>query len=325
MGGPEPYWADEQVTLYVGDALEVLRQLPPASVNCCITSPPYYGKRDYGDERQYGLEDSPAEFVANLRALFAEVHRVLADDGTLWLNIDDSYYSGRGNPGPNGHDPKQSARRGWVRPVDRPGQHWGTPKGLLMIPERLMLALAEDGWILRTKGAWWKTNCTPESVQDRLAHRWEPFYMLTKRRFYWFDLDPIREPHAESSLARTRRKRINEDRTQEGIGQPNTWDPGQMCHEDGANPGDVWAIGTRGFPHEHFAPYPVEFPIRCIKAGCKPGGTVLDPFSGSGTTGEAARRLGRRYIGIDLRGDYHDLALTQRRLAQGTLFGGDAA
>lgn len=314
----EPYWSDGQVNLFVGDALEVLRQLPNGSADCAVTSPPYYGLRDYGTEGQYGLEDSPAEYVERLRAVFAELHRVLADDGTFWLNIDDSYYSGRGNPGPNSADRKQSARRGWVRPVDRPGQAWGTPKSLLMIPERLVLALQEDGWVLRNKGVWYKPNCMPESAADRLAGVWEPFYLLTKKRNYWFDLDAIREPHSEVSVARSKRNRFAEDHSQDGIGQPNTINPAQACHEKGKNPGDVWTIGTHAFPPAHFACFPVEFPARCIKAGCKPGGMVIDPFSGSGTTGAACRLLGRRYTGIDLRSEYHDMALVKRGLGQST-------
>lgn len=317
----KPYWSDGQVSLFVGDALQVLRGMPDSSVNCCVTSPPYYGLRDYGDEGQYGMEDSPAEYVERLRAVFAEVKRVLADDGTFWLNIDDLYYSGRGNPGPNGIDPKQAARRGWVRPVDRPGQSWGRPKSLLMIPERVAWALQDDGWLLRNKGAWFKPNAMPESAEDRLSGRWEPFYMLTKSRFYWFDLDAIREPHTMEQRRRTVHHNYDAPSdqpahkglhvTREGLAPDG--------HPNGRNPGDVWIINSRPFPHAHFATFPVEFPVRCIKAGCRPGGTVLDPFSGSGTTGEAARKLGRRYVGIDLRADYHDMALKYRSLAQETL------
>lgn len=318
MSTLEPYWSDGQVTLHLGDALEVLRQLPDGFADCCVTSPPYYGLRDYGTEGQYGLEDSPGEYVQTMAAVFAEVQRVLADDGTFWLNIGDSYYSGRGNPGPNGIDPKNPARRGWVRPVDRCGQDWGTPKSLLMIPERLILALQDGGWIVRNKGVWHKPNGMPESARDRLAGKWEPFYLLVKSRSYWFDLDPIRIPHSPVSVARSGRNRFAEDRSQDGIGSPNTINPRQACHEAGANPGDVWDIGTYPYPGAHFAVFPLEFPLRCIKAGCKPGGMVLDPFSGTGTTGEAARLLGRRYAGIDLNAAYHDQAVT-KRFPQGLL------
>lgn len=317
----EPYWSDGQVNLLVGDALEVLRQLPDGSADCAVTSPPYFGLRDYGTEGQYGMEDSPAEYIERLRAVFAELRRVLADDGTFWLNIGDSYYSGRGNPGPNAKDPKQPARRGWVRPVDRCGQDWGTPKSLLMIPERLVLALQDDGWTLRNKGVWHKPNATPDPVDDRLSAKWEPFYLLTKNRNYWFDLDSIREPHTMKPQRRPNgRPKDSTPRPTPRQGWPTDAhnEPAADGHPLGKNPGDVWAIGTYPFPHAHFACFPVEFPARCIKAGCKPGGMVIDPFSGSGATGAACRLLGRRYMGIDLRSDYHDMALVHRGLGQST-------
>jgi DNA modification methylase len=291
---PEPYYADGLLALHAGDALGVLREMPSGCVDCCVTSPPYFGQRDYGEDGQYGLEDSPAEYVERIRAVCAEVQRVLAKDGTFWLNLGDSYYSGRGNPGPNGHDDKQPARRGWVRPVDRPGMAWGHAKSLLLIPERLLIALYDDGWTIRNKGVWFKPNATPDPANDRLSAKWEPVYLLTKSRFYRFDLDAIREPYTRAEVGADR-------------------------HPLGRNPGDVWVIPTQPFPGAHRATFPLELPLRCIKAGCKPGGTVLDPFSGSGTTGEAARRLGRRFVGIDLDAAAHDQALKERGLAQGVL------
>lgn len=128
---PEPYYTDEHIQLYLGDALAVARELPTGAADCIVTSPPYYGLRDYGTEGQYGLEESPAAYVETMRTLFAELRRVLADDGTLWLNLGDSYYSGRGNPGPNADDRKNQSRRGWTRPLDRPGATWAKPKELL--------------------------------------------------------------------------------------------------------------------------------------------------------------------------------------------------
>ncbi|SHS60817.1 DNA methylase N-4/N-6 [Mycobacteroides abscessus subsp. abscessus] len=144
-----PYYQDESVSLHHGDALDVAKALPAGGADCIVTSPPYFGLRDYGEPGQYGLEDSPAQYVENMRALFAELRRVLADDGTLWLNLGDSYYSGRGNPGPNADDRKNIARRGWVRPVDRPGREWAKPKDLLGIPWRVAFAMQDDGWTLR--------------------------------------------------------------------------------------------------------------------------------------------------------------------------------
>lgn len=316
-----PYYQDDTVTLYHGDALDVLSRLPDGSVDCCVTSPPYYGLRDYGIDGQYGLEATPAEFVARMVAVFAEVRRVLAADGTAWLNIGDSYYSGRGRPGPNGHDEKQPARRGWARPLDRPGQEWGTKKSLLLVPERLAIALGDEGWTVRNKIVWSKPNAMPEPVTDRLSSRWEYLFLLTRSARYWFDLDAIRTPHSEKTL------RDFGDGTSNGKAygnakvRDNNWQPNNTTRRvdpRGANPGDVWEIATTPYPDAHFATYPLALAERCIAAGCKPGGTVLDPFSGSGTTGLAAAKHGLRYLGIDLNAEYLDLSL-RTRLAQAAL------
>ena len=183
-------------------------------------------------------------------------------------------------------------------------------KSLLGIPWRVALALQDDGWILRNDIIWSKPNAMPESVTDRLANRHEHLFMLTKKARYWFNLDPIRVEHAESTVSAASRARI-----------PYAA-PGQRANlktrgmnERGANPGDVWEIATRPFGEAHFATFPTELPERCILSGCKPGGTVLDPFSGSGTTGMAAAKHGRKYVGIDLNADYLDLSL-RTRLAQ---------
>lgn len=324
-----PYYQDESVSLHHGDALDVAKALPAGGADCIVTSPPYFGLRDYGEPGQYGLEDSPAQYVENMRALFAELRRVLADDGTLWLNLGDSYYSGRGNPGPNADDRKNIARRGWVRPVDRPGREWAKPKDLLGIPWRVAFALQDDGWTLRNDIIWHKPNAMPESVVDRLAGRHEHVFMLAKSKRYWFDLDPIRELYDGDREAsrRSRSGRVNKansvkkswvppesrpaawnDQSNMGAtGRRHTW-----TDKGGRNPGDVWEIPTQPFPGAHFAVMPPKLAQRCIAAGCKPGGTVLDPFSGSGTTGMAAQRLGRKYIGIDLNAEYLELSLRTR-------------
>lgn len=337
------YYSDDQVTLYLGDALEVVRELPDGTADCIVTSPPYFGLRDYGTEGQYGLEASPVEYVETMRGLFAELRRVLTDDGTLWLNIGDSYYSGRGNPGPNSADEKQAARRGWVRPQDRCGVEWSSPKNLLGIPWRLAFALQDDDWILRNAIVWHKPNAMPESVADRLSNRYEHVFLFSKSRRYWFDLDPIREPLAyPQDVGRkdfivggkaqtdplTARRRVGAYRP-DAVPRPDGV-PGQALyaatgkqhtlgenHPGMRNPGDVWSITTQPFSAAHFAVMPVQLAQRCIAAGCKPGGTVLDPFSGSGTTGLAAQRVGRRYIGIDINREYLDLSL-RTRFAQST-------
>ncbi|MFF2650566.1 DNA-methyltransferase [Streptomyces sp. NPDC058045] len=309
---PEPYYQDEQVTLLLGDALDVLRTLPIGSVDCIVTSPPYYGLRDYGTSGQYGLEATPAEYVETMRSVFSEARRVLADDGTLWLNLGDSYVCS-----PKGSESKKHGLKGrsnhTTTPAGKGGKNGGglAAKQLLGIPWRVAFALQEDGWILRSEIIWHKPNAMPESVRDRLASRHEHLFMFAKSSRYWFDLDSVREPHAPSNLRpyTTRRGYAAPGQTVNVKSRPSG--------ERGRNPGDVWTVATRPYPAAHFATFPLELPIRCIKAGCQPGGTVLDPFSGSGTTGAAARQLGRRYIGIDLNPAYHDLA--RARFAQGVL------
>ncbi|MEG8178175.1 site-specific DNA-methyltransferase [Nocardia terpenica] len=302
-----PYFADDSVTLYHGDALMVARELATDSADCIVTSPPYYGLRDYGVPGQYGLEASPEAYVERLRALFAELRRVLADDGTLWLNLGDSYSGGNratydvrgGNTGARGHAAQ--------RPVT------GIPgKNLLGIPWRGAFALQADGWILRNAITWHKPNAMPESVTDRLSSRYETVFLFSQAQRYWFDLDSLRENHAQTSIARAARGRTAPDRSQQGIGYPNTFDPAQAVHPGGRNPGDVWSIGTHPFPDAHFAVMALAVAERCVRAGCRPGGTVLDPFSGSGTTGLAAARHGRRYVGVDLNRDYLELSLRTR-------------
>lgn len=312
------YYVDDTVTLLLGDALAVLTDLPDQSVDCIVTSPPYYGLRDYGTPGQYGLEATPSAYVETMRALFAEARRVLADDGTLWLNLGDSYSGswgnqGRGEPRPmkqevhDGRYPAKGTRTGSVPP--------GTPpaKNLLGIPWRTAFALQDDGWILRNEIVWHKTNAMPESVRDRLSSRHETLFLFSKSQRYAFDLDAIREPHTaperKSGTRAFRARNLNHPRT--GTGSYDGPD------SRGRNPGDVWSMPTRPYPEAHFAVFPIDLPVRCIKAGCKPGGTVLDPFSGSGTTGAAARQLGRKYVGIDLNPAYHDLA--KERFAQGVL------
>lgn len=274
-----PYYQDEHVTLYHGRALDVTRAMPDKSVDCVVTSPPYFGLRDYGHEDQYGTEETPGEYIESMVSLYQEVRRVLTDDGTFWLNVGDSY---------------------------------GHRKNLLGIPWRVALALQDDGWILRNDIIWSKPNAMPESVTDRLANRHEHLFLFTKSTRYWFNLDPIREPHVSAPS----RAGANALRGQKAIRKsgPNS---GQYS-EGGRNPGDVWDIATRPFPGAHFATFPEELPRRCIASGCKPGGVVLDPCSGSGTTGAAAQALGRRYIGIDINADYLKLSL-ETRLRNATL------
>jgi DNA modification methylase len=363
------HFADEGIALYHGDSLKVARTLPDAAADCIVTSPPYFGLRDYGIDGQYGLESSPAEYVETMRALFSELRRVLADDGTLWLNIGDSYSRNpaKGGSGtPNGRNvaemgyPDKRWREGAARAdgsVRADGQSRRNRNGclngdlpeknLLGIPWRVAFALQDDGWILRNAIIWNKPNAMPESATDRLSGRYESVFMLSKQTRYWFDLDSIREPYAgERALSRrSRTGHTNKENSAKGAWgiHKRTTDPvaelasiasaegiagntnGPAAKQPlGRNPGDVWDIPTQPFSAAHFAVMPQKLAARCIMAGCKPGGTVLDPFSGSGTTGMAAQQLGRKYIGIDLNAEYLDLSL-KTRLHDATIDFGEGA
>jgi len=358
-----PYYVDDTITLHYGDALEVLAQLPDASVNCIVTSPPYFGLRDYGvkpthwPEVNYapmpgfpsitippmscalGTEADPAAFVAHLTLLFAEARRVLHDDGTLWLNLGDSYASkARGsdagwdksrltNPGGTQKAQAASLRKTGER---HRGKAAGiAEKNMFGIPWRVAFALQADGWTVRNDVIWAKTNGMPESVTDRLSSKHEHLFMLAKNSRYWFDLDPVREPHTMRPQRRPSGR--PQDETPRPEGQPKqSWstaartDVGVDGHPGGRNPGDVWTIPTQPFAAAHFATMAPALAERCVLAGCRPDGVVLDPFSGSGTTGWAAVKHGRRYVGIDLNETYLDMSL-QTRLAQGAFdFGGAA-
>lgn len=332
----KPYYSDDSVTLFHGDSLAVLRELPDQSVDCCVTSPPYFGLRDYGEEGQYGLEASPAEYVETMRALFAEVWRVLADDGTLWLNLGDSYST-----------PKRGSDKGWDKSrlnnparvqkaqfaamregrsidFDRPS------KSLLGIPWRVAFALQDCGWILRQEIIWAKANCMPEAVTDRPSRNHEQVFLFSKKPRYWYDAEAIREESSVEQVAHNEKyAKVYEAHSARVA---TTGQPGNKNNEGihsrpgrpGRNARSVWPVNTQPLSEAHFAVMPLALAERCVQAGCKPDGTVLDPFSGSGTTGLAAARNGRKYVGIDLSADYLDLSL-RTRLAQSALDFGDAS
>jgi site-specific DNA-methyltransferase (cytosine-N4-specific) len=328
----KPYYTDSTVTLYHGANLDVLPHLADGSVDCVVTSPPYFALRDYGVAGQYGAEETPAEFVANLVATFREVRRVLADDGCVWINLGDSYASGGTTRSLGRNDAGRDLGGGGNRlGSGNPGRQGtravsGEPsaKNLLGIPWRVAFALQDDGWILRNAVCWNKPNAMPESVTDRLSTRYEMLFLLSKKRSYWFDLDPIREAHMFPNQTRTFGAKAKSS------GKSTGHDDGYYSeqrdgHPLGKNPGDVWNIPTVPYASAHFATYPPELVRRCIVAGCKPGGTVLDPFHGSGTTGMVAVRNGRKYVGIELNQEYLDLSL-RTRLANGVLdFEGEAS
>jgi site-specific DNA-methyltransferase (cytosine-N4-specific) len=299
----KPYWDDPSFTLYLGDTLEVLREMPDASVNCIVTSPPYYALRNYnGADGQYGLEPTVGAYVETMRNVFRECRRVLAADGTLWLNLGDSYSGSTAGSGGTGvQSRKQVANR---------GSHFGSAlkvndlpaKNMLGVPWRVAFALQDDGWILRNEIIWHKPNGMPNSVSDRFCAKHEHVFLFAGSSRYDFNLDAVRErPTTQRPAARRRPiAHTNGNNNRQG---------GTGTHPNGKNPGDVWSIATKAYRGEHFATFPPELPERCIKAGCVPGGVVLDPFSGTATTGEAALKLGRRYIGIDINAMYHDLAI----------------
>ncbi|SCL21643.1 DNA-methyltransferase [Micromonospora inyonensis] len=323
-----PYYADDTVTLHHGDSLTVLRALPSGSVNCVVTSPPYYGLRDYGEPGQYGLESSPAAYVDRMREVFAEVRRVLADDGTLWLNLGDSYSSTGGTSGVGPNAVVAQTRRQDVERT-RPSSPL-PPKNLLGIPWRVAFALQDDGWILRSEIIWAKRNFMPEAVKDRPTRAHEHVFLMTKRPRYYFDADAIREESDPEQEAHNRR--YAKEYTAHTERASDTGQPGNVNNigihsrpgRGGRNSRDVWSISAQPFPGAHFAVMPPELARRCIAAGSRTGDVVLDPFAGSCTTGMVAGQLGRRFVGIDLSATYLDLAL-RTRLAQGALMFGGAA
>lgn len=301
-------------TIINRDCLEALRELPDNSVHCCITSPPYYALRDYGVDGQIGREETPALYVARLTAVFREIKRVLRPDGTCWLNISDTY-CGKSNQGEY-VDPKYpNGRTGQAVAINNRVEGC-KPKDLIGIPWLLAFALRADGWFLRNDIIWYKANPMPESVRDRCSRCYEHVFLLTKSRRYFFDPDAIAEPVASSTIPRMKR----------GFGANNKYSsdiPGQKHqHINDArltgyadadiplfrNKRDVWQINTVPYKGGHFAAYPPKLVETCILAGCPAGGTVLDPFFGSGTTGAVAKRLKRHYIGIELNPAYCDLA-----------------
>jgi len=355
-----PYYSDSHVTIHRSDALTALRTMPDASVHCCVTSPPYWGLRDYGAPGQLGLEPTPEEYVARLVDVFREVRRVLRDDGTLWLNLGDSYATGAGKVGErpgggaqgdawlgstsSGQDPKRSAPRprGPTTQPNRMPLAGLKPKDLVGIPWRVAFALQADGWYLRQDIIWHKPNPMPESVTDRPTKAHEYVFLLTKSATYFYDADAIAEPATYAHEAKydngenghgggvshkgqgssTRKFRKTDKQRGHGrrhAGFNDRWDAMEKAEQCSGirNRRSVWTIATKPYPEAHFATFPPELPELCIRAGCPEGGTVLDPFAGSGTTLWVAKENGRDGVGIELSADYCRLAA--RRCSQEVL------
>jgi DNA modification methylase len=294
-----------------GDAAEALKSLSSESVNMCVTSPPYYGLRDYGEEKQIGIEQTPDEYIARLIKVFDEVYRVLKKDGTLWLNIGDSYAG-------SGKGPMTLAKGGKNENVfDMDNRIYGVPKkwsgikpkDLIGIPWLLAFALRERGWYLRSDVIWHKKNCLPESAKDRPTKCHEYIFLLSKSSKYYFDYKAIQEPIKEVSRERYKRGRSANSKYagQQGITQVR--EDFSDFDQHYRRKRDVWEVSTNTYKmDEHFAMFPERLIEPCILAGSAVGGVVLDPFFGSGTTGAVAKRFGREYIGIDLNARYLEKA-----------------
>lgn len=315
-----------------GDALARLRELPEASAQCVVTSPPYWGLRDYGAAGQLGLEATPELYVARMVDVFRQVRRVLRDDGTLWLNLGDSYAGSWGAQGRQGNGAVQGrsacAERQIAAAAKRASGTGSIPeasglkaKDLVGIPWRVAFALQADGWYLRSDVIWSKPNPMPESVTDRPTKAHEYLFLLAKSESYFYDGAAIREPYNEASLSRYEYK--FQGSTSPRRRQPGNRDERYKTARDGEpNPAGrnrrtVWTITSEPFPEAHFATFPQALVEPCVLAGSKPGDLVLDPFAGSGTVGVVALRHGRRFLGIELSPAY--CAMARRRIA-GPLF-----
>jgi DNA modification methylase len=309
--------------IYQGDCIATMRTWPDACIQTCITSPPYYGLRDYGHDGQIGLEETPEAFVAKMVEVFREVKRVLRDDGTLWLNLGDSYAGsgkGRNADGTHSEGGKQGTSRGTIEGViKKPVLTAGLkPKDLIGIPWMVAFALRADGWYLRQDIIWAKPNPMPESVTDRCTKAHEYIFLLSKSSKYYFDNEAIKEPsvyHGIDSRSDMGNIRYNGKRT-EGEASANGQQSFVTINET-RNKRSVWTVTTKPYSGAHFATFPPDLIEPCILAGCPEGGIVLDPFMGSGTTAHTALRAGRQYIGCELNPEY--IKLASQRLAQGFL------
>lgn len=340
--------------ILVGDCIDMMRTLPDKSVQTCVTSPPYFGLRDYGVDGQIGLEQTPAEFIARLIDVFREVRRVLRDDGTAWVNMGDSYASGgRGGGGSfmaergDGAWHGKGQATGW-RSAPAGFKH----KDLMGMPWRLAFALQDDGWYLRQDIIWSKPNPMPESTQDRCTKSHEYVFLLSKSPRYYYDQAAIKEPVAPSSITRLAQdieQQIGSDRVQGKANGPmkavrskrdsfkredskrEQVIPGQSAgtHRpdreeseyplDTRNKRSVWTVPTQGFKGAHFATFPPDLIRPCILAGAPRGGIVLDPFGGAGTTAVVAMQEGRKSILCELNPEY--AAMAERRIAAAWLDG----
>lgn len=341
------YYQDTAVTLYHGDALSVLKSMKPKSVQCVVTSPPYWRMRDYEVEGQMGMEETPELYTAAMVGVFKEVWRVLRDDGTIWVNLGDCYASGGWG---GGADVRLNRSRTWAQREKLIGWR-GHPKGLkhkdmVGIPWRFAFAMQSAGWYLRSDIIWEKPNVLPESVIDRPTKSHEHIFLMSKKPKYYYDAEGIKVPVSPNTHERGPRVRTKMDKAKRRYNRANTsfirmiggpvkirnrrdvWKvPSlearlqyraakrfiEMFHRKNRDKGDVWTIANRSFHGAHFSTFPPEMAKVCILAGCPIGGIVLDPFAGSGTACAVAKEFGRKSVGIDLNSEFLDMAKIRLR------------
>ena len=314
----KPYHDSQGIELYHGDCLQVLKELPAESVHCVVTSPPYWGLRDYGTDGQLGLEETPEQHVSKMVEVFSEVRRVLKTDGTLWINYGDCYANSSSGGG-GAVDVRTDGRkttlgdkvRGRVKGRNTLGPGL-KPKDLCGIPWRVAFALQADGWWLRQDIIWHKPNPMPESVTDRCTKAHEYIFLLAKSPRYYYDAESIKEKYKDKRQGNPGKYNRG------GNGNPYAGQATELIPGTGRNRRSVWTIATAPYPGAHFATFPPKLIEPCIMAGCPEGGTVLDPFLGSGTTGAVAQKNGCKFIGIELNEEYLQLAI--KRFTQKVLF-----
>jgi DNA modification methylase len=302
----------EMNQIYNMDCIEGMKQLESDSINCCVTSPPYWGLRDYGVEGQIGLESTPEEYVQKMVEVFREVKRVLREDGTLWLNLGDSY-CGSGKGIGSYPDPK------WDKARNDETKHktdWGKcglkSKDIIGIPWMVAFALRTDGWYLRQDIIWAKPNPMPESVRDRCTKAHEYIFLLSKSPKYYFDSDAIAENTIYPVGSRADKKRGDFKGKYHAHEDFKHISDSFRAIRDKRNKRDVWTVATKPFRDAHFATFPPKLIEPCILAGCPKGGIVIDPFMGSGTTAMKCIELQRNYVGFELNPEYIKIAKNQR-------------